>query len=184
MPFRSPKTAYNWTKRETGGPAGFQRRHRTEPSYRIASSLRATPRPIMRGWAGGALVWLVPFAVSCLFIGPDGEKTIPEATFKSVMVLVGSLTAAFAVGRCDPRTTRQGLTLAVVWLMVNYALDLAVLVPLFAMNADPNRQVTLEGWVSAVPVWFMQIGIGYIGFVGFCYVAGASAERASKAALQ
>ena len=126
----------------------------------------------------GFFVWLAPFTVSCFFIGPDGKKTIDDHVFKNIMIIVGSLTSSLLTYRCDPKTTRDGLQMAVTWLAVNWTLDLCVLVPLFALQ-DSN-EVTLMTWMAAVPNWFTQIGMGYVAFVAMCVVAGACAERATK----
>eukprot|EP00931_Biecheleriopsis_adriatica_P102251 TRINITY_DN77242_c0_g1_i1.p1 TRINITY_DN77242_c0_g1~~TRINITY_DN77242_c0_g1_i1.p1 ORF type:complete len:156 (-),score=19.66 TRINITY_DN77242_c0_g1_i1:265-693(-) len=126
---------------------------------------------------GGFLVWLMPFAVSCLFIGPDGKMSIDEGLFRSIMIFVGSLTAAWCTGRCNPQTRWEGLELAVVWLTVNWTLDLIVLVPLMASTAGP---LTLEAYLRQIPLWFTKTGMAYVGFVSMCYVGGASAERALK----
>ena len=132
------------------------------------------------GWhpiAGGTFVWLVPFAVSCLFIGPedDAEEVMTDPVFQTAMIIVGSAAATFATIRCAPRTTLAGVKLALSFLLVNWALDLAVLVPLIAADTG---DLNWDAWIEAIPVWFARVGARYIGFVMMCVAAGANAERA------
>ena len=132
----------------------------------------------MRYSAAGFLVWLAPFVVSCFFIGPDGKKTIEDGLFKNIMISVGGFTSSVLIYRCEPKTAHEGLQMAVMWLAINWGLDLCVLVPLFA--AQDFDALTLATWSASVPKWFLTIGMGYIAFVSPCVVAGACAERAAK----
>ena len=119
----------------------------------------------------------MPFIVACFLISADGKKVVSEATFKTVMFLVGSITASCCSYAVDPKTLRKGFELAANWLIINWALDLLVLVPLMVTE---HTSLTLDTYVAMVPVWFLQIGFGYIGFVSTCVLVGASTERATK----
>ena len=126
------------------------------------------------------MVWLVPFAVSCTLIGPDGKKAVSEQTFRTIMLLVGSMSSSWCTFKCQPETTHEGLVMAIKWLVINWVMDLIVLVPLFAMQNGGS--LTLDNYIGAVPEWFLGIGLAYIGFVSSVVVAGACTERASIAA--
>lgn len=42
----------------------------------------------------GFLTWLIPFCVSLPLIGGDGQPILPSGTFKSLMIVVGSVVGA------------------------------------------------------------------------------------------
>ena len=150
---------------------------------RQSSQPSASPAPSTACWGGvhgGALVWFVPFAVSCCLINPeDGTKTIHEDWFRVVMLTVGSFTAAYATSRCNPQTRREGLRLAAEFLLANYILDLIVLVPLMIKEATGKDELSLEAYLHTMGYWFRRVGASYTGFVTMCVVAGDSAERAA-----
>jgi len=140
----------------------------------------------MRPIVGAGLVWLVPFVASCFLIGPDGTKFVSEQTFKNTMVFFGSTTGSYCTYQCDPKTLREGVILSSWFLVVNWVLDLIVLVPLLVLNNDDgddngSGELTAETFMAMVPVWFWKIGFQYIGYTSVCVVAGACAERAGKA---
>ena len=65
--------------------------------------------------------------------------------------------------------------MAALWLLVNWILDLIVLVPLLVME---HNSLSVDAYIAMVPVWFCRTGLAYVGFVSMCVVAGACAERA------
>jgi len=135
----------------------------------------------MRPIVGAGLVWLVPFVASCFLIGPDGTKFVSEQTFKNTMVFFGSTTGSYCTYHCDPKTLREGIILSSWFLVVNWVLDLIVLVPLLVLNNDNgSSELTAETFLAMVPVWLWKTGFQYIGYMSVCVVAGACAERASK----
>eukprot|EP01043_Picozoa_sp_COSAG02_P050432 COSAG02_NODE_5183_length_4561_cov_2.015240_1_plen_183_part_10 len=151
------------------------------PSRPISQPSAPPPPSSWGGGRGGALVWFVPFAVSCFLINPeDGKKTIHQDWFRAVMLTVGSFTAAYATNRCNPQTRREGLRLAAEFLVVNYILDLIVLVPLMIKEATGEDEFSFEAYLRTVGYWFRSIGASYTGFVTMCVVAGDSAERVKR----
>ena len=135
----------------------------------------------MKPSVGGFSVWLVPFAVSCCLIGPDGKKVVSEDTFRTTMLLVGSITASYCTYLCNPQTRRSGFEMALLWLFISWFLDLIVLVPLLVKEHD---SLSVDAYIAMVPVYFCRIGLAYVGFVSMCVVAGACAERAAHQAKQ
>jgi hypothetical protein len=143
-----------------------------------------TMRPIV----GAGLVWLVPFFASCFLIGPDGTKFVSEQTFKNTLVFFGSTTGSYCTYQCDPKTWREGAILSGWFLVVNWVLDLIVLVPLLVLNNNDDGdngdngsgELTAETYAAMVPVWFQKTGFQYIGYMSVCVVAGGCAERAGK----
>jgi len=97
----------------------------------------AQPVSMPRLAAYGVLTWLVPFLVSIPFVGPDGTPRIPEEIFKSIMIVVGSGVGAWllvAVFRRRPHFGHAGLVVGALWLVINLALDVAILLPLSGMR--------------------------------------------------
>lgn len=98
----------------------------------------------------GLLSWALPFVFSMAFFGANGELQISQPLFKSIMVVtfgaVGALLLVFAFRKVAP-TLRNGITIGLLWLAINYALDLSVLLPLSGMGAGQ---------------WFAEIGLRYL----------------------
>jgi len=99
----------------------------------------------------GFMVWLVPFAVSFLFYSKNGEVLIDVFLFKSIMLIVSSLTAAILlVIYFKPLKKDQlndGIVIGISWLAINWLLDLVILVP---MSGSP------------ILAYFEQIGLRYL----------------------
>lgn len=66
--------------------------------------------------------------------------------------------------------------MAALWLLINWTLDLIVLVPLLVTE---HKTLSVDAYIAMVPVWFCRIGLAYMGFVSMCVVAGSCAERAA-----
>lgn len=136
------------------------------------------------GWTGGAITWFIPFAISCLVIKPDENgniiRLLDEDTFRTLMLLCGSSASAFSVYKCFPKTLKAGTLLALQFLIVNWVLDLLILVPLMTQEKIGQKKLTFDAWSDTVPHWFRSIGAGYIGFVLICPLAGAIAERTTR----
>jgi hypothetical protein len=80
-----------------------------------------------------AIIWIIPFVVSFGFYDRQGDLTSSYAWFKSVMVLVLTITT-FAVGVIRPPRGQHPALVAGIYLLVNLLLDLAVLVPLMGIS--------------------------------------------------
>ena len=128
------------------------------------------------GWSVGLFIWFCPFAASCCVIypGDDGKivRALDEHDFRSLMLLTGSVSSVFATLRNAPASSLEGMLLALQVLLVNWTLDLLVLVPLLASE---KAELSWESWFSAVPTWFREIGRNYVFFAAICLVAGANA---------
>ena len=134
------------------------------------------------GTVGGLVIWMVPFVTSCFLIGPNGDKVIDLDWFRIIMLTVGSLTATYATWKCDPRTLKQGVRLAIQFLVANWMLDLLVLVPLMVGEAT-QKKLSYETYILTVPYWFRKVGGAYIAMISMCVVAGATAERSAADAI-
>jgi hypothetical protein len=86
----------------------------------------------------GLLSWLIPFLVSVPFYGRDGTLLIDQMLFKSLMIVVGSITAAVLMvwffSIVTAAYAREAMITGGIWLMMNWILDIAVLIGLLDMT--------------------------------------------------
>lgn len=99
----------------------------------------------------GAILWLIPYvtAIPLLPLMPSDN-----VLFKTIMIVVGSLvgavlTALYFKG-VDKDFLREGLTVAAVWIVVNWLLDFAALLP---FTDQPLSR------------YFLEIGLRYTAMV-------------------
>lgn len=110
----------------------------------------------------GFLTWFIPFIASFPFVDPQtGEFIIDEIFFKSIMVVVGSLTGVIFIVRYFKDVTRDyvkvAFTIGAVWILMNWLLDLIF--------------VSLGFFDMTYIEWFTQIGLRYVAL--FIYAVGA-----------
>ena len=114
----------------------------------------------------GFLVWLVPFAAAIPFYSRDGELTVDIFLFKTIMIIVGSLIGAHLLvryfRRVEKNQIREGIYVGALWLLMNWALDFATLVPMNDM---------------AVGVYFSEIGLRYLTMPIFAFAIGAVLQK-------
>lgn len=107
------------------------------------------------GW--GLLSWLVPFLFAFLFFDRAGNITIEFTTFKTIMIICGSLVGSAIF----------------TWLMVqddtNKPLQKAFgyAVYLFAINALLDILILLPFANEAFDVWLLQTGLRYLIIIFF-----------------
>ncbi len=85
----------------------------------------------------GLISWAVPLLISFLFFDRSGQLVVPQALFKSIMIVVfGGLGAALLVAafRRHRPALRSGILIGCYWLFLNLALDLIILLPLTGMG--------------------------------------------------
>ncbi|WP_067047748.1 hypothetical protein [Methanofollis ethanolicus] len=116
----------------------------------------------------GALTWLVPLLVAIPFYGPGGGLLVDVFLFKSVMIVVGGVTGALLLVHwfdgVQARHLGEGVTVGGVWLAMNWALDLLVLVPVSGMD---------------IATYFGQIGLRYLLIPTMAIAIGYSTGRAA-----
>jgi hypothetical protein len=116
----------------------------------------------------GALTWLVPFLAAVPFYGPGGDLLVDASLFKSVMVVVGGVMGALLLvlwfDGVHAHHLREGAVVGGVWLAMNWALDLLVLVPLAGMD---------------IAAYFAQIGLRYLLIPTMAIAIGYSTGRAA-----
>ena len=121
-----------------------------------------------RRFIGAFLTWLVPFLAAIPLYGPGG-LVIEQQLFKSIMIVVGSITAAILIVWCfrpvEKNYTREAIVTGIVWLLANWVLDLIVLVGLLGM---------------ALPDYAGQIGLRYLVIPAMVIAAGVLADEAVR----
>jgi hypothetical protein len=99
----------------------------------------------------GFLTWLIPFVVSFFFYSKEGQPLIDIFLFKSIMIVVGSLTGASLLvlyfRGLKKDYLKEGVIVGLAWFAINIIMDLAVLVPMSGMS---------------IGSYFAQIGLRYI----------------------
>jgi len=96
------------------------------------------------------VTWAVPFVISLVCYGRDGQLQIPIGTFKSIMFISGSATAMGMLAllyRRGPPLAGAGWIVGGAWLAINIVLDLVVLV---------------GGLGMAPSTYFATVGLGYL----------------------
>ncbi len=113
----------------------------------------------------GFLAWLIPFVVSFFFYSKEG-LSIDIFLFKSIMIVVGTVSAAFLLVRYFKKITnnylKEGITLGIIWFVINIVLDLVVLIPISGMS---------------ISIYFTQIGIRYLAIPAMTIAVGAALEN-------
>ena len=110
----------------------------------------------------GFLSWLIPFVVAVFFYTREGVLTIDIFLFKTIMILVGSISAAFLLvsyfKKIDSNYLKEGIVVGIVWFSINILLDLLVLIPMSGMSiADYVPQIGLRYLV--IPVMTIMVGL-------------------------
>ena len=96
----------------------------------------------------GALIWLVPYVLS-MALFPTGIMTSMPDFFKNLMTLSGSIVGLIATilyFKKNKPSVKEAWMVAVIWLVVNWLLDFALLMPYTGYNFG---------------AYFLDIGIAY-----------------------
>ncbi len=109
----------------------------------------------------GFLVWLIPFIASLFFYTADGKLIIDVFLFKSIMIVVGSISGAvlliYYFKKVHTNYFKEGIIVGLLWFSINILLDLLVLVPMSGMS---------------IADYFAQIGLRYIMIPVMCITVG------------
>lgn len=110
----------------------------------------------------GFLAWLIPFVASFFFYSEEG-LTIDIFLFKSIMIVVGSISAAILLvsyfKKISTAYLKEGIIVGVAWFGINILLDLLILIPMSGMS---------------ITDYFIQIGIRYLVIPAMSITVGAS----------
>ena len=109
----------------------------------------------------GFLAWLIPFVASIFFYTREGVLTIDVFLFKTIMIVIGSISVAFLLisyfKRINTEYLKEGIIVGVVWFAINILLDLLVLIPMTGISiVDYFPQIGLRYLV--MPVMSIMVG--------------------------
>ena len=129
-----------------------------------------TRKLILKNGFLGFFSWLIPFAVSFLFYKPGGELMVPYATFKSTIMVVGTITGCYLLFRffkaVDSNYATNGVIVGLSWFAINIILDTIILIPMMK---------------STFADYFMSIGLSYISIPAISITIGYLLDRKIKA---
>jgi len=116
----------------------------------------------------GLILWLIPFAVAVPLMGRDGVPWVGLFLFKSIMLVVGSAVGIGLLRKAFARAGRDyaalGLRTALIWTVMQWVLDAAILLPLSGQSIGD---------------YIRQIGLGYLSIALVCGYGGAIAQDAA-----
>lgn len=111
----------------------------------------------------GFWAWLIPFVASFFFYTREGGLSIDIFLFKSIMIVVGTISAAFLLvsyfKKIESNFIQEGIVVGIVWLVMNLSLDLLVLIPLSGMSVSD---------------YFIQIGLRYLAMPAMSIAVGTA----------
>lgn len=114
----------------------------------------------------GFLAWLIPFLASFFFYTKEGKLTIDIFLFKSIMIVVGSVSAAILLvlyfKKINEAYLKEGIITGVVWFGLNILLDLLILIPMSGMF---------------IKDYFTQIGIRYLAIPAMSITVGTALKN-------
>ena len=114
----------------------------------------------------GFLAWLIPFVASFFFYSREGELTIDIFLFKSIMIVVGSFSAAILLvsyfKNINVDYLKEGIIVGLIWFGINIVLDLLILIPMSGMS---------------ITDYFMQIGLRYLAIPAMSIAVGTALKN-------
>ena len=114
----------------------------------------------------GFFAWFIPFVASFFFYTREGQLTIDILLFKSIMIVVGSFSAAFLLvtyfKKINTDYFKEGFIVGLSWFGINILLDLLVLIPMSGMS---------------IADYFTKIGIGYLAIPAMSVAVGTALEN-------
>jgi hypothetical protein len=123
--------------------------------------MKKYPRNILYGF----FAWLIPFVASFFFYTREG-LTIDIFLFKSIMIVVGSFSAAFLLvsyfKKINADYYKEGIIVGFTWFGINILLDLIILIPMSGMS---------------IADYFAQIGIRYLAIPAMSIAVGTVLEN-------
>ena len=131
-----------------------------------------TKKIIFKNIILGFLSWLIPFAVSFLFYKPGGELVVPYATFKSTIMVVGTISGCYLLVRyfnfVEIDFIKNGVIVGLSWFAINIVFDTLILIPMMKSNFID---------------YFMSIGVGYFAIPSISIAMGYLLETKKNSPL-
>jgi signal transduction histidine kinase len=114
----------------------------------------------------GFLAWLIPFIASFFFYSREGKLTIDIFLFKSIMIVVGSFSAAILLvsyfRNINVDYFKEGIIVGMIWFGISIVLDLLILIPMSGMS---------------ITDYFMQIGLRYLAIPAISIAVGTALKN-------
>jgi hypothetical protein len=111
----------------------------------------------------GFLIWLIPFVTAFFFYTREGKLNIDIFLFKTIMIIIGSITGAILLvayfKKISENYLHEGILIGVIWFCINILLDLVILLPMSKMP---------------IPDYFVQIGLRYLMMPAMSIAVGAA----------
>lgn len=111
----------------------------------------------------GFISWLLPFALSFVFYKPSGELTVSYDLFKSLMIVLGSITGCFLLFRyfkfVGKDFIKQGVLVGISWFLINIVLDTLILLPMMGESFS-NYFISIGLRYTVIPA--ISITMGYL----------------------
>jgi membrane-associated HD superfamily phosphohydrolase len=106
----------------------------------------------------GFIIWIIPLVISFFFYSPQRELVISYALFKSIMVVVLTVTT-LGVNFVRPVTRYSALAVALAYTAINLLLDMFVLLPMTGMSLNAYlEQIALVYVIIFAVTWGMLNG--------------------------
>ncbi len=110
----------------------------------------------------GLMTWLVPFVAAFFFFDETGQIAVDMYLFKTIMILIGGITGAFAIilyfRKVQSSFLNHGILIGCVWFVINFVLDIIILLPLSGMSfSDYLIQIGLRYLMA--PIMSIMAGI-------------------------
>jgi hypothetical protein len=88
----------------------------------------------------GAIIWAVPFVTSFFFYSKDKQLLIDMTLFKSIMLIIGMITAitllVLYLSKVERNYIFEAVMVTSVWLVINIILDSLILIPLAGLSVQ------------------------------------------------
>ena len=125
-----------------------------------------TKKIVFKNILFGFLSWLIPFAVSFFFYKPGGELVVEYSTFKSIIMIVGTISGCFLLFHyfklLNNNFLINGVIVGFSWFAICIILDVAILIPMMKSNFAN---------------YFMSIGLSYISIPAISIAMGYLLDR-------
>ena len=120
----------------------------------------------------GFLSWLIPFGISFLFYRPGGELIVPCSTFKSFMIVVGTMSGCLLLVQYFKLIRTNFIKHAIIvgssWLAINLVLDSIILIPMMR---------------TSFVQYLMSIGLGYLAIPSISITIGYLLRRQASGTM-
>jgi hypothetical protein len=111
----------------------------------------------------GIITWIIPLIISLPLYTKDGVLTIDNGLFKSLMIVIGTLTGVIFLNlffkKISNNYVKRGIEIGIIRLVINLGLDILTLV---MMNDMPLSDYTMQVGLRYLSIPITSIGMGYL----------------------